>query len=394
MFQKQKRKNPNHLKTENIESDETLKPCHSNNFLKNQIRKKNPNIFHFNASSLFIYEPLHSNYFFNSLENKNSIKPNFIDISLLRNIISYHNSENEKQIFVLPEFKLIMDNVAKAEPILSERDILIKSIIFNSNINQNISVKKVTEKYNILAESKGLKKLQKSSIHTIMRKKLFLHFKRKTIKNEKLKQIDFIKYSFFFLKIVTRAIKLNLKFIFLDESGFFLFNSHFRNWISKDDEIFFGGGEEHKVNLILAVSEDKVFYYKILKENTTSSIFKNYMDELIKNMSEIEKTNHVFILDNCSSHLTYELFKLYNENKLKVLFNVPYSSSFNMVENVFRLIKNKTYKKLYKDITYLIEDIKLILEDQNTIFTLKKLYSETIKVYLNYIEKNGHINLN
>ena len=146
--------------------------------------------------------------------------------------------------------------------------------------------------------------------------------------------------------------------------------------------------------MILAVSEDKVFYYKILKENTTSSVFKNYMDELIKNMSETEKANHVFILDNCSSHLTYELFKLYNENNLKVLFNVPYSSSFNMVENVFRLIKNKTYKKLYKDIAYLIEDIKSILEDQNTIFSLKKLYAETIRVYLNYIEKNGHINLN
>ena len=208
MFHKKKRKNPDNLKKENIESDETSKPFHSNNFLKNQIRKKNPNIFHFNASSLFIYEPLHSNYFFNSLENKNTMKPNFNDISLLRNIISNHNSENEKKIFVLPEFKLIMDNVVKAEPILSERDALIKSIIFNSNINENISVKKVTEKYNTLAESKGLKKLQKSSIHTIMRKKLFLHFKRKTIKNEKLKEMDFI---FFFLKNSYQINKIEFK---------------------------------------------------------------------------------------------------------------------------------------------------------------------------------------
>ena len=60
MFQKQKRKNPNHLKTENIESDETLKPCHSNNFLKNQIRKKNPKtivIINF-IVNLFIFKNL------------------------------------------------------------------------------------------------------------------------------------------------------------------------------------------------------------------------------------------------------------------------------------------------------------------------------------------------
>jgi len=181
MFHRKKRKNPDNLKKENIESDEASKPFHSNIFLKNQIRKQNPSIFHFKASSLFIYEPLHSNYFFHSLENKNSMKPDFNDISLLRNIISNHNSENENKIFVLPEFKLIMDNVVKAEPILSERDALIKSIIFNSNINENISVKKVTEKYNTLAESKGLKKLHKSSIHIIMRKKLFLNFKRKNL---------------------------------------------------------------------------------------------------------------------------------------------------------------------------------------------------------------------
>ena len=59
---------------------------------------------------------------------------------------------------------------------------------------------------------------------------------------------------------------------------------------------------------------------------------------------------------------------------MKILFNIPYFSNFNMVENVFRLIKNITYKKLYKIINYLIEDIKNILIDDKTIKSLNKLY--------------------
>ena len=181
-----------------------------------------------------------------------------------------------------------------------------------------------------------------------MRKKLQLHFRKKTIKNEILITHEFIKYSFFFLKIICRAINMGLKFIFCDESGFFLFNNNFYNWSFDKEEIFFRKGKNEKVNLLLAVSNEKVFHFKINKENTTSSVFKVFMDELLQKMSKEERESHIIILDNFSGHLTYDLFQFYQENNMKILFNIPYFSTFNMVENVFRLIKNITYKNYIK----------------------------------------------
>lgn len=52
-------------------------------------------------------------------------------------------------------------------------------------------------------------------------------------------------------------------------------------------------------------------------------------------------------MGNLSSHLTLELFQFYFNNDLKVLFTIPYKSTFNMIEKVFRHIKNNTYKKIY-----------------------------------------------
>ena len=65
-----------------------------------------------------------------------------------------------------------------------------------------------------------------------------------------------------------------------------------------------------------------------------------------------------------------------------------------MVEKVFRLIKNKTYKLLYTNINELKNDVKKILDEEKTKLSLKKLFKETIEEYINYIDKNEKINLN
>ena len=59
-------------------------------------------------------------------------------------------------------------------------------------------------------------------------------------------------------------------------------------------------------------------------------------------MDEEERYNSLIIMDNMSSHLSSELFEAYNKLKMKILFNVPYNSMWNMIELVFRYIKNKT----------------------------------------------------
>lgn len=302
----------NPFKSKKPKRNKSTEKASLSNIKKIQIRKLNPNIFHFNSQSVFIYQPVFSNIYFNTLENKNSMKPTQNEIVLLNDIICKNNNQkNEQQIFILPIFKSIMENVHKIKPILSQRDIIIRDIINSSTKDRNISIKKITNKFNEIAKEKGLSEIRKSTMHFIMRKKLKYHFCKKTIKNDKIVSNDFIKFSFFFIKVILRSIKLGLKFIFLDESGFFLYNNNFRNWVSKKEEIYFGNDKDQKINLLLAVSADKIFYYQINKINTTSNVFKNFMEQLIKNMTEEERENHVFILDNFAGHLTLEMFEFY-----------------------------------------------------------------------------------
>lgn len=364
------------------------------NLIKNKIRKLNPNIFHFNLQSSFIYEPIYSYIYYNNLSNKNCMKLSNDEINKLELIFKSLPQNEDKTIFVLPFFKAIMDNVAKIKPNLNERDLILKTIIETFPNNQNISLQKITKKFNDIAENKGLLKIKKSTIHKIMRKKLLMRFRKKTVKNQKLISFNYIKYSFFFIKIFVRAISLGLKFVFIDESGFLLNNNNYRNWVFNGQEIYYNFSSSKRINLILAVSDTKVLNYQINEENTNSTIFKNFMIQLLEKMGEEEKNQHVFIMDNFAGHLTPELFEFYRANKIKVLFGVPYASQYNMVENVFRLIKNKTYKKLYKSIELLITDINEILNDNKTLLSLKKLFNETVGEYLKFIQDNKHINLN
>lgn len=144
----------------------------------------------------------------------------------------------------------------------------------------------------------------------------------------------------------------------------------------------------------MAVGVKKIYHFELNRNNTNNTVFKNFMMNLINNMNENEKINSIIILDNLSCHLTSDLFQLYNENSLKILFTVPYNSPWNMIEIVFRFIKNITYKKLYANIDYLEKDILQIIKSGEIEKTLPSLYKETLNKYLNFIKDNKDINLN
>lgn len=89
-----------------------------------------------------------------------------------------------------------------------------------------------------------------------------------------------------------------------------------------------------------------------------------------------QRKKSIILIDNCISHLTSKLFKFYNDNNLKIVFNVPYYSKFNIVENVFRYIKKYIYGKLYNNFNQLKQDVQMIIEEISEKDILKKLSIE------------------
>ena len=369
---------------------------HSSKYIKNKIRKANPPIFSFNSTSKFIYEPTHSTSLINDISDKNELKPTNDQLNLLETIYCGINSRNLDQntIQVKPFFSLIIDNLKENKKRIDDKASLIRDIIKKNSKKGSISIRKITENYNTICNDKNLPKITKSTTHRIVKKILRYSFRKTKLKNYKLIENKSIIYSFFFLKIFLRAITLKFQPIYLDESGFFTSNNNLYMWRGEKDEIFTKIEDRKRTNLLMAVGANKIYCYDITRKNTDQSVFKHFMENLVKNMSAEEKENHVIILDNLSAHLTPELFQFYRDNGLKILFNVPYNSSWNMIELVFRWIKNITYKNIYQNISSLEKDLLQIIKSGKIEESLPSLYKETLLKYHDFIIKNNNINLN
>ena len=234
---------------------------------------------------------------------------------------------------------------------------LIENIIKNNNGNKSLSCSKIAQLYS----EEYNKSLSRVTVYRILTKKLDYRFRKTAVKTNKLLGIESIKQTFFILKIIARIIKLGDELVFIDDSEFYNENNNLKKWRKNDEEIYFDITDTKKVNLILAVTQSKVVYYKITSTSTNEDTFKKFMEDLYDSLSFNERENYCFLLDNLSAHSTAKLFTFYKEKKMKILFNTPYRSNFNMVELVFRHIKRETYTHLYSDEKKLRNDITNIL---------------------------------
>ena len=152
-----------------------------------------------------------------------------------------------------------------------------------------------------------------------------------------------------FLKAIMRAIKENYNIIYVDETGCYLENNNYRDWLNKKDSFITGGENnlKNKINIIAAISLKEIIYYKIVDSSVDPKEFCAFLIELSKRLTDEQKRKCLIVLDNASYHKTKEIIKVYHENKLKIITNIPYQSEFNGQEYFFGFFKNMYYKYIY-----------------------------------------------
>jgi len=381
----------------NNDSANSNKISLSNKLIIKSIRKKNKNLFHFTLSSSFVFESRLCDFWYNKLENKNNMKINNDEIILLNKEIDLINSKSNdentnisKIIYFDEKLKSKITEATFLTTEFNEATLAVEKIINDNNNKEKLSCLKIANIY----EKKYHRKISASHVWYIMKNKLKYKFLKTAVKTAKLTDRKSILQTWFFLKVFIRVFKLKGDFIFIDESAFYTHTSNYKQWRKVDEEIFYEINDSYKVNLIMAVNTNKVLHYKITEINTTGKKFSEFFRELIDKLNEEEKNNSLFILDNCSSHLTAESFKLYDKEKIKVLYTVPYRSNFNMIEYTFRAIKNITYKKLFSSIDELKTELVIIINDEAFNKRLKLLYKEVLLNYLDFINKYKNENLN
>ena len=360
-----------------------------------EIRKSNPNLFHFNLNSSFIYEPRLCNFWYNKLSNKNNMKLSENEIILIKHEINQINElklkDSKKSIITIGnELKNKIINAYFIETEFNEDTKRVKNIIENCEEKNKISCLKVSK----LFEQKCSQKISGSRVWYIMRNKLNMKFLKTSVKTNILINTESIYQTWFFLKVFIRFYKLGGNFIYIDESAFYTHNNNYHQWRKEGEEIYNEIKDSFKVNLLMAINTKKILYHKITTENTDGKIFCEFLNEFIETLNDDEKNNSLIILDNYSSHLVSECFKIFNKYKLKVLYSVPYRSNFNQIELVFRSIKNITYKELFSSVENLKEKIEQIIKSEELNKTIQLLFKETLNNYINFIEEYKTFNLN
>ena len=231
----------------------------------------------------------------------------------------------------------------------------VKKEIENNQNKERIRCMKLSS----ICEKQLGKKVSKSTIHNILRKKLNFRYLKTTYKTKKIEFDNNKLYSFFFIKVLAKSIKFNFEFIFIDESKIEIQNNHFRCWRHYDEQALFGINNNAKKNLILGKTKSDVIYYDITDENTNSSTFLLFLEKLKLKINDKKGKKNILMIDNCKAHKTQNLIEFFKKNKINFLFTQPYRSTFTPIELAFRSLKRLTYSRLYNDINEVIKDIKM-----------------------------------
>ena len=259
------------------------------------------------------------------------------------------------------------------EPIIE----FIKKKISENPDRRNLSCRKLAKCYQ---DETGIS-VSKSKVNNIIKNQMGFHYLKTTIKTSQILEKENILITFAFIKIITRSIKLRYKI-------------NYRCYRKRDEQIYFRFLKKEKRNLLLAVDEERAIYWEITKENTTETIFLNFISKLKEKLTSILYPKFILLMDNHSSHKTPLLLKYYEENRINILFNVPYVSTFNGIELAFRYIKRILYMTLFSSIDEACSKVESLLKEEKISETLFLNYAETIEQYIKFIEKNNFINLN
>lgn len=356
------------------------------------------NILNFDIDNYYLFIITRFKYVLSGINDYNRIKPTKEEVISLQKEIdecttNNQNNKNLRVIQIKVKFYDIFENMKPNDLRYTEYGKKISFIIqILKEKKEKITLKKIAEHY-LLSYNK---KISISTVSRILKNHLNIRYLKTAIKNAKLDDKNYMIMSFTFLRGIFRSLFLKLNLIFVDETGFLLENNNYYIWRNPSEEINQGAknNSKERMNLILAVSSNKIIAKKFVKQSVDSKIFINFLSDLLTNINDEEKNKIMIVYDNATYHVSNDVIQFFKNNKIKGITNCPYRSNFNMIELVFRYIKNIVYKNIYSKMDDLKNDVINILESENLRKSLVNLYKETIEKYIIFIQKNNDFDLN
>jgi len=174
------------------------------------INKNTKSLFHINLYSKFIYDfDSYLNLYY-SLKNKNSIKLTLEEMTFLKNKIDEIRLL-KSEISSSDIISISIDTLNKINTFLpldesqDEETKYISNLLKSKTNRESISCRKIASKY----FSDTGKSISKNKVNLILRNKLNYRFLKTSIKNEKINDENNVIFSFCFIKLIIKYMKLN-----------------------------------------------------------------------------------------------------------------------------------------------------------------------------------------
>ena len=188
------------------------------------------------------------------------------------------------------------------------------------------------------------------TIRKILKHKLLFSYKKINTRPLKLIIDNRVSDRLCFINFYSKLIENKIKIIQIDEFSVNSSVTPSRAWVPKGKSGFVWVGETPKnFNIIIAICEDNVVFYKISHSNTNSEVFISFIRELkekLREDSESNETNYILSLDNASYHKSNLAKSFLIRENIKAFTNVPYTPEFTAVELWINWIKNNIRKEL------------------------------------------------
>ncbi len=363
--------------------------CH-NEFLNN------PSITKFNENSQFIYDLDEGERYINSINNANKIKLNENEMNIFNKIYNEilkekRDKEGKKEIFLN---KTVLNDIhkyfIKLENIDDDLTLFLKNEYNNNYQRKGFTTRKLAEKYNL----KTNKKVTHVTINNVLKRSLGLKYLKVAPKTNKIISENNALRIMTLIKIISRCLIQKISLIYIDESSIMNINNNFRTWIKPGDDIFCDIEKRKRYNLIMGINADGIIHYELLRDNVNEEIFIKFVENLKLEIIKKDIKYYALFLDNLSVHKSKNAIKYFCENKINIIYNVPYLSKFNSIELAFRGLKNILYKNVYENMESLKNDIYNILDSEKFKNSIRYNFKETISQYQKYYERYKDYNFN
>jgi transposase len=90
---------------------------------------------------------------------------------------------------------------------------------------------------------------------------------------------------------------------------------------------------------LLAYTQDGIILTRIFQGSTDSTVFEDFIEQLLPLMGTWPEPKSVLVMDNASFHHTKRIKQMCRDVSVKLVYLLPYSPDFNPIEEFFAKLK-------------------------------------------------------